>query len=212
MEKLCGDFANIQIKNKGSCAGEKNTNKNGLSFECSTNNERNLQDFAKITLCGSKKQYYLSKPFDDKKVKFFSQQSFKTYVKNKYDIQLFRKPDEEYIIENGKTLVKILEKKTQNVEGSVETKLWSAPAVLDEYKILFGKEFIIQYAFCINTYFQNKYLSCNKKYETLQTILEKHDIKVLFGDDKNYFEKLNEWIYDFDKKSQCTNDEWIYGS
>jgi len=53
------------------------------------------------------------------------------YMKNKYNIELFRCPDEAYIIEytSGRKVIKILEKKEQNVEGSVETKLWSGPSL-----------------------------------------------------------------------------------
>ena len=52
-------------------------------------------------------------------------------MKYKYNISMFRCPDEAYIIEykNGKIQVKILEKKEQNVEGSVETKLWAGVAL-----------------------------------------------------------------------------------
>lgn len=52
-------------------------------------------------------------------------------MKNNYNINLFRNPDEAYIIKynTGKKIIKILEKKEQHIEGSVETKLWSGPSL-----------------------------------------------------------------------------------
>ena len=76
-------------------------------------------------------------------------------MKNKYNIELFRCPDEAYIIEyyNGKKIIKILEKKEQNIEGSIETKLWSGPSLKREYELVLGNNFIIEYGFCVNDFF-----------------------------------------------------------
>ena len=77
----------------------------------------------------------------------------KIYFKIKFNIQLFRNPDEVFIIETkNKYYVKILEKKEQHVNGSVETKLWAGPALKREYQIILGKKFIVDYAFCINNF------------------------------------------------------------
>lgn len=64
-------------------------------------------------------------------------------MKNKYNIELFRYPDEAYLIEynTGKKVIKILEKKEQKVEGSVETKLWSGSSLKREYELLLGNDF-----------------------------------------------------------------------
>ena len=66
-------------------------------------------------------------------------------MKHKYNIKIFRCPDEAYIIEynTGKIEIKILEKKTQNVSGSVETKLWASPSLKREYQLLLGDKFNI---------------------------------------------------------------------
>jgi hypothetical protein len=68
-------------------------------------------------------------------------------MKNRYNIDLFRCPDEAYIIEytNGRKVVKILEKKEQHVEGSVETKLWSGPSLKREYELMLGDSFELFY-------------------------------------------------------------------
>ena len=120
----------------------------------------------------------------------------KSYVKNKYNIELFRCPDEAYIIEykNGQKVIKILEKKEQHVEGSVETKLWSCPSLKEEYEIVLGPGFEVSYGLCLNNFLKSKMTSISKKYVILNTILNRHNIKIMFGDDPTYFEQLDNWI------------------
>ena len=117
-------------------------------------------------------------------------------MKNKYNIDLFRCPDEGYIIEyvNGRKIVKILEKKEQNVEGSVETKLWSGPSLKREYELVLGPDFEVYYGFCVSNFLKNKLTSNEKKYTILNSILRESNIEVLFGDDEDYFEKLDSWL------------------
>jgi hypothetical protein len=117
-------------------------------------------------------------------------------MKNKYNIDLFRCPDEAYIIKynSGRKIIKILEKKEQNVEGSVETKLWSGPSLKREYELILGLAFEVFYGFYVNDFLKNKLASNDKKYITLNTILNESNINVLFGDDENYFETLDIWL------------------
>ena len=126
----------------------------------------------------------------------------------KYGIRMFRCPDEAYIIEtlSGsnntipiQVVVKILEKKEQSVQGSVETKLWSGPSLKREYELVLqpdmkpGYEVEVEYGFCISTFLADKLKSDEKKYVILNTILGENNIAVLFGDDANYFEHLDAW-------------------
>jgi hypothetical protein len=124
------------------------------------------------------------------------QGGLKKYCKEKYNIELFRCSDEAYIIEytNGMKAIKILEKKEQNVEGSVETKLWAGPALKREYELVLGDEFKVDYGLCISSFLQNKFISSDNKWIILNKILREHNIAVLFGDDKNYFETLDNWV------------------
>ena len=117
-------------------------------------------------------------------------------MKNKYNIDLFRCPDEAYIFEynNGRKVIKILEKKEQNVEGSVETKLWSGPSLKKEYELVLGSEFTVFYGFCVSEFLKNKLVSSEKKYTILNTIFNDANIMVLFGDDENYFETFDNWL------------------
>ena len=187
------------IINKGTGGSKKNCN--GKKFEDITNNKVYLLEHNYIINSFSKKSSkvynnYLSKTFKDKTITFVLQNGFKIYMKNKYNIDIFRYPDEAYIIEynTGRTIIKILEKKEQNVEGSVETKLWASPSLKREYELILGNKFEMSYGLCVNKFLQNKFNSNIKKYILLNEILNEHNIIVLFGDDNNYFDKCNEWI------------------
>jgi hypothetical protein len=189
------------IINNGTGAGGANTNYHGKKFEEKTNNQQRLLEMGYTKNSFTKKNkeaydYYLSKTFEDKTIVFILQNGLKRYMKNKYNIDLFRCPDEAYIIEytSGRKVLKILEKKEQNKEGSVETKLWSGPSLKREYELILGAEFEVFYGFCVSEFLKNKLISNGKKYSILNTILNENNIDVLFGDDENYFETLDIWI------------------
>lgn len=171
-----------------------NANKNGNLFEMSTQIENYLsvqKQFEKY------QDNSLIKKCVDKDIIYVKQLNFRRIMKNKYNIDIFRNPDEAYIIEhkNGKKEIKILEKKNQNVEGTCETKLWSGNSLKREYEIIIGPQFDISYAFCVNTFLENKFVSnTNQKYITLKQILEEDNIKLFFGDKHEYFENLYNWI------------------
>jgi hypothetical protein len=193
---------NIQLlSNKGTGAGGANTNYYGKKFEEKTNNQQRLLDLGYIKTSFTKNpkkayDYYLIKTFETKTIIFVLQNGLKMYMKNKYSIDLFRCPDEAYIIEynNGKNVIKILEKKEQNVEGSVETKLWSGPSLKREYELILGSKFTVFYGFCVSEFLKKKLVSNEKKYITLNTIFNENNIVVLFGDDENYFETFDNWL------------------
>ena len=176
--------------NKGTGAGGSNTNYYGKLFEEKTINP----DLQEGYRCAN--NYYLLKRDTEKTIVFVLQYGFKTYMKNKYNITMFRCPDEAYIIEynTGKKVIKIIEKKEQKVEGSVETKLWSGPSLKREYEIVLGEAFEVHYAFCVNAFLKHKLLSNNNKYIILNRILNENNIVVMFGDDDDYFEKANQWL------------------
>ena len=154
VDELIEKFQTLHI-NKGTGAGGKNTNVNGKSFEELTNIENKLfeNNYEKKVLQKSKYGYYLF----NNKIIYLSQNGLKLYFKKEFNIDLFRCPDEAYIIEkDGKYIVKILEKKAQYVEGSVETKLWSGPSLKREYEIIMGEKFSIEYAFCLSNFLKER--------------------------------------------------------
>lgn len=192
---------NSVILNRGKGAGGANTNYYGKKFEDKTNNQIRLTHSGYIRNSFTTKpkkayDYYLLKKMKDKNIVFVLQNGLKIYMKHRYNIDLFRCPDEAYIIEykTGKKIVKILEKKEQNVEGSVETKLWSGPSLKREYELVLGHDFEVHYGFCVSDFLKKKLMSPEKKYETLNIIFNEHNIAVLFGDDDNYFETFDDWL------------------
>jgi hypothetical protein len=185
--------------NRGKGAGGSNTNKFGKLFENITSNKSRLLDngYNIVKMNNNKFGYYLEKHIDNKSIYFVTQTGLKYFMKNKYNIELFRCPDEAYIIHNkisNRYILNILEKKAQNVEGSVETKLWAGDGLKREYELVLGDNFIVNYSFCVSKFLKKKFLSNDNKYNILNKILEEKNIKVLYGEDNDYFEKLDEWI------------------
>lgn len=186
--------------NKGVGAGGANTNLFGKIFEYRTNMKDNLHEigFTEKRMNNSKYGYYLKKKIEDAKIIYLTQSGLKTYFKLKYDIALCRNPDEAYIIKtNNKCIIKILEKKEQHCEGSVETKLWAGPSLKREYEIILGGDFIVEYAYCINKFLSKKFNSDIQKYNVLKQILKENNIIVLHANNPNYYEKLECWIKTF---------------
>jgi hypothetical protein len=194
IDELTDAIGELGLKNKGTGAGGAKTNENGKRFEEITNNEMRLlsQGFTKTVLNKNKYGYYLSKKTDCTEIVFVLQGGLVDYMKAEFEIELFRNPDEAYIIKTpGKpTVIKILEKKNQNVQGSVETKLWAAVALKREYELVCGENFEIEYAFCLNDWFKQQK---SDKYIYLHMILEENEIDVYYADD-SYFENLDKWI------------------
>jgi hypothetical protein len=189
------------IINKGTGAGGANTNLYGKKFEEKTNNEPRLleQGFTRINMNTNKHGYYLTKKFEDKEIIYATQSGFKTYMECEFSIpkgDISRNPDEVYIIkhDNGLSEIKFIEKKEQNVAGSVEDKLMGGPTFKRVYSKLFGSKFKVEYAFCVNNFLKKKLQSPKKKYTILNEIFVEDGIAVLFGDDDNYFESLDAWI------------------
>ena len=46
----------------------------------------------------------------------------------------------------------------------------------------------------MSEFLKKKVTSNDKKYTILNTIFQENNIEVLFGDDENYFEKINAWF------------------
>ena len=185
------------IKNKGSGAGGRNTNIYGLKFEEKTDNETRLLDMGfEVNQIEHSKCNYLKKTFPKYDIIFVKQYSFIAYLKHYYDIEAFRKPDEAYIYEVNDEIVniKIIEKKSQYRDGSVETKLWASPSLKREYELIINTN--IEYCLCLNKFISDRVLSDELKYKTLDTILDENNIRVLFGDEQDYFETLDDFIFD----------------
>ena len=186
-----------EIQNKGTGAGGANTNVNGKGFEKKTDNEARLlaQGFVKKQLDGKGKyDYYLEKG----NVIYLTQGGLKKYMKQVHKLEMIRCPDEAYLVKDGDNYVlKILEKKNQNVEGSVADKLQIGDYMQYEYEYCLGEAFAsikVDYAFCISEFLKKIYTSDTTKYKILREYNKKNKVSVLFGDDEDYFAQLDKWI------------------
>ena len=189
--------------NKGTGAGGSNTNHNGIAFEMKTDNETRLisNGFVHKNITGKEKTkygYYLEKITHKHTIHYVKQNGLKYYMYQFHQKELFREVDEAYIIidnSSGAICVKILEKKNQNNGGSVEDKLCLGYHFkFVEYPCCLGDSFKVEYAFCISTYLKNLYNSDHKKWRIINESNKKNNIPVLFGDDDDYYSKLDEWI------------------
>jgi hypothetical protein len=173
------------MENKGTGAGGAKTNQHGKAFEKKT---EYLTGFEKKLLGRS---CYLEK---DNMV-YLRQGELKQYFRNVFQKELIRFPDEAYLIRQGdQYTLKILEKKTQNVEGSVMEKLGLGAFYKEEYEWCLGPMFKVEYAYCLSSFLKQKYLSDTLKFKFLREKNQRNHIEVLFGDDEDYPEKLSAWL------------------
>ena len=183
----------MSILNRGLGAGGAMTNASGKAFEQATCNIANLMSkgFTRVTMDKTKYGYYLEKD----NVLYFSQSGLKKYIGSTYNCTLFRDPDEAYLIKkNGKYILKILEKKCQNVDGSVDVKLCAAGYFIKEYKNSLDDRFEVEYAFCLSKFLQEKYVSDEPKYTIMRKIHKEENVQVFFGEESDYLTKLSHWL------------------
>lgn len=186
-----------KIKNKGTGAGGANTNASGKPFEEKTSIIPELikLNFQKKIFGKGKKDYYYLKDYENKKILFLEQGGFQKYIYETYNKNIRRKPDEAFIIEEKDKdyiIIKILEKKNQNGEGSVFDKIFNGPTIKEEYQAHLGNKFKIEYSYCLSEYFKNR-LNDNY-YEFYKNKCKKENINIFYADDDEYFKNINNWI------------------
>lgn len=191
-----------KIINKGSGAGGAKTNYNGLKFEEKTSFEIKLNELKynkKEIIINKRIGIYYEYINENKNIIYFKKNGFKLYFEKMYNIITYRQPDEAFLIlDNNKYYLKILEKKNQNVEGSVEEKLKTGAFNKKEYDLMLNiyseYKFNISYSFCVSKFLQDKLESNNIKYINIKKIMELDNIIILYGDEEDYFDNLYKWI------------------
>ena len=187
-----------QLINKGTGAGGANTNHNGKAFEAKTDNKDRLLSNGyiekKIPKCKGKNDWYLE--HEGLGIIYIKQGGLKSYFKHFFNKELVRNPDEAYILKRNNTyILKILEKKNQNVDGSVEDKLMTGVTMRFEYQDCLGEICQVEYAYCLSNYLKSRYTSETiPKYKSLRKFNSIYNIHVLFGDDEDYFTQLDNWL------------------
>jgi hypothetical protein len=194
--------SNKKTINKGTGAGGAKTNYNGLNFEEKTSIEPKLDELKYIKKnikIKNRKGYYYEYNNDTTNIIYFKKSSFKLYFEKEFNIITYKQPDEAYLIKkNNEYILKILEKKNQNVEGSVEDKLKTGAFNRREYELMINIheniKFKIIYYFCVSKFLQEKLESDNIKYKNIKKIMDEDKVGLLYGDNNDYQDKLCEWI------------------
>lgn len=201
-----------EIKNRGTGAGGANTNINGKAYEKKVSHtDRLLEDGYVKKLTPFKRYldkiedfsvYYEKQLGPTTSVIYTKQNDFLYWLNYKhqanFNVKEGKRPDGAYIFYEGSemTHVYIIEAKTQNVDGSVKEKVESADFKLFHYKQRFEKLTAkpkIHYAFSLDNYLKEWYQgSCC---DDLRQYNQDHNIAVFFGEDPDYWFKLNKWIY-----------------
>lgn len=183
-----------KIKNRGTGAGGAKTNKNGLPYEELTElkEDERYKNLEMIQI--NKKKMHKVKIDKNEYIKV-TKNELKTYMlHNKKFNEKSEKtlqPDECYIDETNK-VINIIEKKFQQCAGSVDEKIQTGP-----FKIWFYKEqypeYHIKYCYCLSDWFKHN------KYKPEMRYLNKNNIKVFWGSDKEYKTKIIDWIINNDE-------------
>jgi hypothetical protein len=185
------------LKNRGTGAGGANTNKNGLSFEARTSIIPLLikNGFTLHKETGGNTYYTKKDAATSDEWYFFQKSALKKYCKKYFNATLYREPDECILYKNADTAhytLKIVEKKNQNVAGSVDTKLYAGPGFKFEYASALGAKFTIEYAFTLSTFLMNVYNEPKKK--PMRQFNKKEGIPVFHGESPTYYQELFQWL------------------
>lgn len=181
-----------KVKNNGTGAGGKNTNKNGLPYEKLTelNTEYNIllssKLYNKIKFKMNEDRIFIS----TKQSNFFKYMG-KHINKNVKKAHGCKKPDECYI-DKDKKIIFIIEKKFQQVSGSVCEKVQTPHMKVWQYNRTFT-DWNIVYIYCLSEWFKK---NCIAELE----YLDEMKFKYFIGSDKDYKKKIIKYILNYKLK------------
>ena len=174
--------------NKGFGAGGANTNKNGLPYEELTDLHNNYQIIA------SNNEYNIIK-FKNNENEYMATKQYGLFkcMKDELDTSICKahgckNPDECFIDKNRKTIF-IIEKKFQQVGGSVCEKIQTPDFKVWQYRRTFPLYQIV-YIYCLSEWFKD---NCKAELEYLQH----KKIAVFFGNDTEYKTKIIDYIVNY---------------
>lgn len=179
---------NSTLINRGTGAGGANTNKNGLPYEEMTDLRDKYTVIEKrlnydiIQFNGTEKQYKSCK--QSKVFKTMDEHVDKNIMK----AHGCKNPDECYIDETSKNMF-IIEKKFQNVGGSVCEKIQTPDFKIWQYSRTFPTYSIV-YVYCLSDWFKE---NCKAELE----YLEYKKIPIFWGNDVNYKENIIEFMTNY---------------
>ena len=178
-----------KVINKGTGAGGSNTNKNGLPYEELTD----LNDcFSTIATMKHASKIIFNK-FSSKMYTRTKQSNLFKYMINHINKNIetahgCKNPDECYIDEDLK-IIYIIEKKFQQVSGSVCEKIQTPDFKIWQYNRTFP-EFKIVYIYCLSEWFKN---NCKAEIEYLNY----KKIPIFWGNDEKYKEDIIDFITNY---------------
>lgn len=186
--------------------GGSNTNKAGLLFEQNTCLYSLCKKIGFIdNITNSYKSKLSTKQYNSKVLTCCSKNSFKKLINTKYQLGIYREPDDALIIDEPghTTTIYIIEKKEQHQSGSIDEKLFAVKYYLEDYKLNFGPNFNIKYILCVSAYLWNCIetpVNKNGKYnkwKNYKQLICSDDISIINGDNdyetqiKKYIPELN---------------------
>ena len=192
LSKLNLNEKNDKIINKGTGAGGANTNKNGLSYEKLTN----LDDMFVIiekkkygNRIEYKKKYHMIQIKRNSLFKFLEKEIDKNVEKG----HGCKNPDECFVDEDKK-IIFIIEKKFQNVPGSVCEKIQTSDFKIWQYNRTFPNYQIV-YMYCLSDWFKN---NCKAELEYLN--LKK--IPIFWGKNEYYKTQILDFMINYESTIQ----------
>jgi len=184
-------FKKRVVKNRGTGAGGSNTNKNGLNYERITDLIQYRDNIVHVKNVKFGKN--INDNYDILKIKNkifyrFMKKGLKHYFHKEFDNKYKKnlEPDESLYNKSENTLY-ILEKKFQQVSGSVDEKIQTGPCKLFMYSKLYPK-IKIKYIYLLSDWF------LQDKYELEKEYLDLHNIKIFFPNSINYIQEFTNYI------------------
>lgn len=177
--------------NRGHGAGGAGTNKNGLPYEAITDLTTHFTEVATDKTDKTCKQMQFHQHPNLTYTYCLQAQVLKMMQAKGYlDTEVAtahgcKRPD-ECILDDEKNIIFIIEKKFQEVNGSVCEKIQTGAFKLYHYKRLFPKHRVI-YLYCLSDWFKT---NCIAELEYLKN----ENIPVFYGNDEDYKDKLIQFI------------------
>jgi DNA adenine methylase len=166
-------------------SGGSRTNENGLAFENTIRFDSYISPID-IVYRDDGKILYEEYILNNKILKLTYKSSLAMYLGSKIGAEKILQPDEAFIDE-GNMILYILEKKFQCRVGSVDEKIQTGLFKKEFYGELYP-EYEIRCAYVLCDWFKKE------KYRPEMRFLEKYGVKVMWGDDENYFSELTSWL------------------
>jgi hypothetical protein len=181
----------LHIKNKGSGAGGKNTNKNGLSYE-------SLTDLSTHFIINSTTSYAHTIEFTNHRGRMFSatkQSKVFKHLDSEIDKQIpkghgCKNPDECFIDDENKRIF-IIEKKFQQTSGSVCEKIQTSDFKLWQYSRSFPSYDVV-YMYCLSDWFKN---NCKAELEYLSY----KNVPIFWGSNDTYKDDIIDFMVGFEQ-------------